>query len=145
MAHMRHGGRNMKPLSIAITAVLSIGVHTALAQPKLPDTAKLLTGPAIAKQLSNRSFRFVVHDTGFEAYGTSTWDPQQHVVYGDVVWGSLYRGPWKKEWMVTDSHSCFRDAGVEKWDCYRIYVDGTAHFEVRDDGVIHSVHTPLGN
>jgi len=133
----------MRPFTIVTVVALALGAQAGVAQPKLPGSAKLLKGAAISQQLANRSFKFVVHDTGFEAYGTSTWDPKQRVVYGDVVWGPYFRGPWKKEWKVTDSHSCFRDAGIEKWDCYRIYVDGATHYEVRDDGVIHSVHMPL--
>ena len=141
---------NPKAVAIAFVALGALGSFgttacAASAAPQLPENSQRLAGPEIAQLLSNQSFKFVVHDTGFEAYGTSTWDPQQHVVYGDVVWGSFFRCPWRKEWKVTDTNSCFRDRGVEKWDCYRIYVDGTTHYEVRDDGVIHSVHTPLGN
>lgn len=127
-------------------AVGALGAHAVFAQPVVPPTATPITGTdTIVKLLARRSFRFTVHDTGFEAYGTSTWDPLQRIVYGDIVWGPYYKGPWKKEWRVTDSHSCFRDLGAERWDCYRIFVEGANHYEVRDDGVVHSLHVPLAD
>jgi len=52
--------------------------------------------PLLVKLLAGRSFRFTVHDTGFEAYGTSTWDPLQRIVHGDVVWGPHYKGPGRR-------------------------------------------------
>lgn len=145
---MIHKPRQRQIVCLGLLAAIGLG---ALAQaqtapaPQLPATAVRLMGDGILKQLANRSFRFTVHDTGFEAHGTSTWDPALGEVHGDVVWGPHYSGPWRKEWKVTEGHSCFRNRGVPTWDCYRIYVDGPTHYEVRDDGVIHSIHVPAGD
>ena len=131
----------MKLVTVAFASLAILSTHgPGSAQPKPPESAKPLTGEQITQQLANRTFKFVVHDAGVEAYGTSTWDSQKSKAYGDYVWGSS-RGKWTKEWKVTGDKNCFRDVGTAQWECYSVHLDGMTHYEVREDGLVHSVST----
>jgi hypothetical protein len=127
---------------ISMCFLLPLVWATVLAQPKLPETAKQLDGNQIKSLLANRTFKFVVHDAGVAAHGDSTWDPQSETAFGDYVWGPDW-GKWKRQWKVMGNKNCTRDGSFGKWECQNIFVDGSIHYEVRDDGVIHSINTPV--
>jgi hypothetical protein len=74
----------------------ALRAHAVVAQPVVPPTATPITGTdTIVKLLAGRSFRFTVHDTGFEVCSTSARDPLQRIVYGDLVRGPHCKGPWR--------------------------------------------------
>jgi hypothetical protein len=121
---------------------LAVWPLLASAQPTLPTGSKKLLGEEIRQYLGDRTFRFVVHDAKVEASGTSTWDLKSETVSGEYVWGAR-SGKWKKQWKIIDDKNCIGDGGKAPWECQNIFVDGTVHYEVRDDGVIHGVNTLL--
>jgi len=127
---------------ISLLILLALTAGASMAQPKLPESAKRLDGEQIKPLLANRTFKFVVHDAGVPASGVSTWDPQSETAFGDYVWGSD-RGKWKRQWKIQGNKNCTREAAFGPWECQNIFVDGMTHYEVRDDGVIHSINTPI--
>lgn len=133
---------NRTALSTALLSALLLMAEGSRAEPTLPDKAKPVLGDQIRQHLGNRTFSFVVYDAGVQAYGTSTWDPQQETVHGDYVWGTR-KGKWKKQWRVIGDKNCIGDGANGPWECQNIFVDGITHYEVRDDGVIHAINTPL--
>ena len=109
--------------------------------PSVPEDAKLLNSEEIKAALGGKTFKFVVYDKQKSLTGTSTWDPEREVAYGEFVWDRQSPKKWERPWFVKDDWNCIeQDKGPE---CHKIYLDGENFFEVTESGVVHAVSMPI--
>jgi hypothetical protein len=108
----------------------------------LPTDAKQLTGDQIRAFLAGNTFQFDVHDAGKPLTGTSTWESERGIVFGEYSLDHQSPKPWKRAWWVEGDKNCTR-SGDNPPECQMIYVDGDRFFEIREDGGVHAISTPV--
>jgi len=129
---------------IVVVAVVAIGLSApgAYAEPTIPEGAKQLNGAEIRVFLDGRTFRFVAYDSAKSLTGTSTWELNKGSAHGEYSWDNQSPKPWSRDWYVENNLNCTKPKTGEA-ECNRIYLDGEQFIEVRQDGVIHAVSTPI--
>jgi len=130
--------------SIVVVAVVAIGISAigAYAEPIIPEGAKQLNGAEIKVFLEGKTFRLVVYDAAKSLTGTSTWELNNGSVHGEYSWDNQSPKPWSADWYVESNMNCIKKKSGEV-ECHQIYLDGEKFIEVRQDGVIHAVSTPI--
>jgi len=129
-------------VAVAIVAATCLFSQVAQSEPKIPEGAKPLNGAEIKVFLDGKTFRLVVYDAAKSLTGTSTWELDQGRVHGEYSWDNQDPKPWSRSWYVENNLNCTKPKGGEA-ECNQIYLDGQKFIEVRQDGVIHAVSTPI--
>jgi hypothetical protein len=129
-------------VAVAIVAASCLSTRLAHSEPKIPEGAKPLNGAEIKEFLDGRTFRLVVYDAKKSLTGTSTWELNEGRVHGEYSWDNQDPKSWSRKWYVENDLNCTKPTKGDA-ECNRIYLDGEKFIEVRQDGVIHAVSTPL--
>jgi len=138
-------GKPMKVSRIVAAAIFAAScqsAHVAHSEPKIPEGAKPLNGAEIKAFLDGKTFQFVAYDSEKSLTGTSTWELNKGSAYGEYSWDNRSLKPWSRDWYVENDLNCTKPTQGDA-ECNHIYLDGEKFIEVRQDGVIHAVSTPV--
>ena len=125
---------------IAISTILG-SITAAMADtPEVPEGVAPLTETEILQLFDGKTFEFTSYDE--PVTGTTTWDDNKGTVSGSYILDEEQKGDFKIKWFLKDGMSCI-DTGGKKPQCQIIYPYNTGFMEVRPDGVVHAVSTPV--
>lgn len=128
---------------ILLCAILLSSASVGMAdQPVLPENAERLTGEQIKRFLAGKTFRLVVYDAAKSLTGTSTWDSERGIAFGEYSWDRQPLKRWERRWWVDGDRNCTQASGGDV-ECQAIYVVGEQFYEIAEDGKLHAVSTPV--
>ena len=132
----------LRIVAVAIVAATCLSAQVAHSNPKIPEGSKPLNGAEIKVFLDGKTFRFVVYDAAKSLTGTSTWELNKGRAHGEYSLDNQSPKPWSTGWYVENNMNCIKKKSG-KVECNHIHLDGEKFIEVRPDGVIHAVSTPV--
>ena len=131
--------RSIAILTLILTATCSSAV--TFADEQLPVGAMRIGDNEIRAKLAGRTFAFTVFDADKSLTGTSTWDAERRIVFGDYSWDNQSPKAWQREWFIKDDQNCTRPPNKEA-ECMTIFLHGDNFFEVNPDGSLHAISKP---
>jgi hypothetical protein len=134
--------RILRIIAGTIVALACVFTQVAQSEPTIPEGANPLNGAEIKVLLDGKTFKFLVYDSEKSLTGTSTWELSKGRVHGEYSWDDQSPKPWSRDWYVENNLNCTKPNKGEA-ECNRIYRDGEKFIEVKQDGVIHAVSTPI--
>jgi hypothetical protein len=127
-----------RPFVLA-AAVVGFAAAPALGAepPKLPPTAKQLTGPQIVALYDGKTFTFTSYTFWGVVTGEASYDFKTKKNHGTYQLGS-HHGTFDGTIRISGNQFCYK-AGFSQEHCNSVYVDGDEVYEVRPSGKIESV------
>ena len=74
--------------------------------------------------------------------GTTKWDSNKGTVYGSFIMDEEQEGEFEIKWFLKYGMCCI-ETGGKSLSAKSSYPYGTGFMEVRPDGVVHAVSTPV--
>jgi Protein of unknown function (DUF995) len=128
-----------RSLVAAVVLVLSSSVAFAVKAPKLPATAKKLTGSEIISLYDQTTFRFRNFTGKQIVTGTFYVNFAAKTASGSYVEGKK-SGRWSGTVRIKGDQFC-RKIGKNREGCVSLFVDGGKIYEVNNRGYVESLNT----